>query len=287
MATYPTNGSNPDVWDLALKTWLTETVFNDDGTFKETTVPTFAGVALNIGTGAITGLKGSFQLAVRGKDSDTDEHTGINMFTDASDYPAASEICYSGDNWNKIIRGYYDGPDAKTYAIGAGRAWRMFAYHTGGTDEYSLEYSELATAEGDDVSTFYSFLKCLPNSGFIVVNENAQDLDVRVEGTSGKSNLFRTDAATGRVGIMCIPNAVFEVLGDCRFGDQTTNYLSVGSTGNLSFVGSAEFHPRRIRQSSQPSPSAGELLIWSDSDDDAVRFVYNDADAGAVTVLLS
>lgn len=35
MATWPANGSNVDVWDAALKTWLTEKVFDDDGTFKD------------------------------------------------------------------------------------------------------------------------------------------------------------------------------------------------------------------------------------------------------------
>ena len=59
--------------------------------------------------------------------------------------------------------------------------------------------------------------------------------------------------------------------------------------GNMSFtasknitVGSAYFLPRRIRQSAEPTPQAGEMLIWSDSDDDKVYLVYNDANAGVV-----
>jgi len=47
------------------------------------------------------------------------------------------------------------------------------------------------------------------------------------------------------------------------------------------------FTPKRIRQANQPTPSAGEIVVWSDSDDDAVRLVYNDANAGVVTILLS
>lgn len=34
MATWPSNGSNVDVWDAALLAWLTDTVFDNDGTFK-------------------------------------------------------------------------------------------------------------------------------------------------------------------------------------------------------------------------------------------------------------
>jgi hypothetical protein len=45
------------------------------------------------------------------------------------------------------------------------------------------------------------------------------------------------------------------------------------------------FVPRRIRQASQPTDVAvGELVIWSDSDTDAVVALYNDADAGIVTL---
>ena len=35
------------------------------------------------------------------------------------------------------------------------------------------------------------------------------------------------------------PNVVLDVLGDCRFGDYTTNYIDVSSTGDQVFVGSA------------------------------------------------
>jgi hypothetical protein len=44
---------------------------------------------------------------------------------------------------------------------------------------------------------------------------------------------------------------------------------------------------RRVRQAAEPTPAAGEILIWSDSDDDSVWLVYNDADAGVVTIQLT
>jgi len=54
MATYPANGSNINTWDAALKTWLTETVFADDGTFNLS-----ARTSLGVGEGdspTLTGL---------------------------------------------------------------------------------------------------------------------------------------------------------------------------------------------------------------------------------------
>lgn len=52
-------------------------------------------------------------------------------------------------------------------------------------------------------------------------------------------------------------------------------------------VGGEAFIPERIRQASQPTPDSGGLLIWSDSDDNSVRLVYNDPAAGVVSVQLT
>jgi len=53
---------------------------------------------------------------------------------------------------------------------------------------------------------------------------------------------------------------------------------------DLDMTTGANFKPYRIRQAAQPTPEAGELLIWSDSDDDKVYLVYNDANKGVVQV---
>jgi hypothetical protein len=45
--------------------------------------------------------------------------------------------------------------------------------------------------------------------------------------------------------------------------------------------------PQRIRQATEPTPSAGELMLWSDSDDNKVYLLYNDANAGVVGVELT
>jgi len=47
------------------------------------------------------------------------------------------------------------------------------------------------------------------------------------------------------------------------------------------------FVPRRISQSGQPDAddvAEGELIIWHDSDDSKVYWLYNDADEGLVKV---
>jgi len=59
-------------------------------------------------------------------------------------------------------------------------------------------------------------------------------------------------------------------------------------SGNVDLAtNNAVFLPRRIRQAAEPVPAAGEMLIWSDSDDDSVWLVYSDADGGVVTVQLN
>ncbi|NUM34645.1 MAG: hypothetical protein HUU50_08880 [Candidatus Brocadiae bacterium] len=128
-----------------------------------------------------------------------------------------------------------------------------------------------------------------PNSkldvrGSAIFNEDGADNDIRIEGDSD-ANLFFTDAGNDRVGIGTnAPNAKLDVSGTSRFGDSSTNYVSIGSTGNLAFQGSAEFHPRRISQDSQPTLSAGEMAIWHDADDSKVYILYNDSTMGHVKI---
>lgn len=89
----------------------------------------------------------------------------------------------------------------------------------------------------------------------------------------------------GRLGIKVLaPNAVLDVNGDCRFGDSSTNYTGISSTGDVSFSGTAGFYPVRLAQSTQPTPGTGELVVWRDTDDGKVYLVYNDADSGVKQV---
>lgn len=100
------------------------------------------------------------------------------------------------------------------------------------------------------------------------------------DGTTAMSERMRLTAA-GDFGVNTTsPDTKFQVVGDCKFGDDNTNYATIGTTGNLTFTGSAEFHPPRVSASAQPTPSVGELQIWRDSDDNKTYLIYNDTDEG-------
>lgn len=88
-----------------------------------------------------------------------------------------------------------------------------------------------------------------------------------------------------------------EGVGELRFSgtiDGPSNYLSIGSNGDLGFAGTAGFYPRRISQSGEPANGTGatqidvgELLIWRDSDNTDNWLVYNDTNNGVIKVQLS
>jgi len=45
--------------------------------------------------------------------------------------------------------------------------------------------------------------------------------------------------------------------------------------------------PRRVSQAAQPTPAAGEFLMWRDTDDDKTYLVYEDPDVGTRKVELT
>ena len=72
------------------------------------------------------------------------------------------------------------------------------------------------------------------------------------------------------------------------------NHTEINGTGDLSFAGSAGFYPRRINQSAIPAAGTGatqvdtgEIVMWRDSDDGVVSFVYNDVTTGIKSVALA
>jgi len=69
-----------------------------------------------------------------------------------------------------------------------------------------------------------------------------------------------------------------------QFGDDLV--MAAGESLDCATLG-GYLKPRRLRQAAQPTPEVGELLMWSDSDDDSVHLVYRDADAGVVEVALA
>ncbi|KKK76332.1 hypothetical protein LCGC14_2864750, partial [marine sediment metagenome] len=78
-------------------------------------------------------------------------------------------------------------------------------------------------------------------------------------------------------------NGIIDVATALRLGNFETNYTEISATGDLSFVGSAGFYPRRISQSTEPANGTGstqidvgEVAIWRDSVVDAIWLIYND-----------
>lgn len=98
------------------------------------------------------------------------------------------------------------------------------------------------------------------------------NLTAETAGTGGDNlDVVLTPAGTGST----------KIVGTARLGS-TDNYASVGSTGDLSFVGSAGFYPRTLNQAAKPAAGTGatqldtsEMCIWTDSDDAKCYHCYN------------
>jgi hypothetical protein len=59
--------------------------------------------------------------------------------------------------------------------------------------------------------------------------------------------------------------------------------MAAGKTIDCATAG-AYLKPRRLSQSSEPTPESGELLLWRDSDDSKANLVVNDPDVGSTTI---
>jgi len=109
------------------------------------------------------------------------------------------------------------------------------------------------------------------------------------------ASLLFVKGSSGYVGITnTSPLANLDVIGTTRLGDSTTNYTAISATGDITFVGSAGFYPRRITQSAEPANGTGttqvdvgELLVWHDPDDSKTYLVYQDTNEGVHKVEMS
>ncbi|MCK5606642.1 hypothetical protein KAR91_32370 [Candidatus Pacearchaeota archaeon] len=106
--------------------------------------------------------------------------------------------------------------------------------------------------------------------------------------TDGKLVIATNLEGTGLVDHFKIDSAGSTFIGDAG----VTNHTVIASNGDVSFSGSAGFYPRRINQADIPTSGTGatqidinELIVWRDSDDGTIRFVYNDTDSGIVSVV--
>lgn len=62
----------------------------------------------------------------------------------------------------------------------------------------------------------------------------------------------------------------------------STNYIQIGSNGDVSFTGTAGFYPRILNQSAEPAAGTGatqcdtgEMVVWTDTDDSKCYLCYN------------
>jgi len=116
---------------------------------------------------------------------------------------------------------------------------------------------------------------------------------VKFDGRSGNDYNFIMTANFG-VGTKT-PSAKQQIVGDLKVGDAATNYTNISTTGDVTFVGSAGFYPRRIRQTTLPNSGTGateidvgEIIIWVNSAEaDKVWLIYNDTTSGIVGVVLA
>ena len=211
---------------------------------------------LDLGSGDLetTGEIDTKQLNIT-QDSDT-EATGIVMFNPHTFLPpdATESISISAKFANTsgtaTDGGKIDFHAEGDYIVDMNKTSRIdFYVASGGTDTLALELTKDLQANfkgtvfmADNLKTIYGI----------------NDMNLSSDGTNG----------------------IIDVGTSVRIGNAITNYAEIGSTGNLKFVGSAEFHPPRVSQSAQPTPSVGELMVWRDTDDNKTYLVYNDTDEG-------
>jgi len=170
----------------------------------------------------------------------------------------------------------FDGTDAQFYTSG------VFNYSSPAGVDTTVKYS----APTGKSCLFFCNVTAAPNSlllgqagatSNILTSTAAGDMAVslRSGGAIRMSADTGFDAAeginlleNGRFGIKTItPDAVLQVVGDCKFGDDNTNYAEISTTGDLVFVGSsglpfAEIYARDNTTTTSTSTTKTQVLIF-------------------------
>ena len=241
---------------------------------------------VNIGSTSTT-LKGSYSLALVGPDGNTSGYPSIALYTDADDYPLITHLPYKHDNVQQLWNCYWNGTQMEICHPGGVYRWAS-RENLPAQDTYKLQWYDASSADAGDTfadATWKSAITIDNQTQQVIINsDELATVDFRVAGDSS-SNLIFCDASADRVGIgTATPACLLDVVGAVRLGDSSTNYTAVSATGDVTFAGTAGFYPVRLAQSAQPTPGAGEIVIWRDTDDGKVYLVYNDADSGVKSV---
>ena len=102
----------------------------------------------------------------------------------------------------------------------------------------------------------------------VIINEDAVDIDFRVESDTNQNIFFVEGEGTGKVGInTATPDAKLQVVGDTKFGDDNTNYVTTDATGDMVFVGGAglpfaEIYARDNTATTSTSTTKTQVLIF-------------------------
>lgn len=133
--------------------------------------------------------------------------------------------------------------------------------HTGGEVNFGCKI--------DEVSKYMLRLKGYNGAvgeGEVIFNDSNADIDFIIKGTGGSVFIYDAGADTTSIG-----------------DGGTTDYLQIGSNGDVSFAGTAGFYPRFLTQAAEPAAGVGatqcdtsEMVVWKDSDDNKVYLCFND-----------
>ena len=206
---------------------------------------------------------------------------------------AEDSIALGGVNGTAKLGYYYTtASDLDTIAIGSG-AWATETYAIGigyravssGLRSFAVGNKAAASSEDsiavgkDSVASTgigavaVGYAAIASNTGALAIGNS----NITASGVSaiaiGKGITNSTDSSVA----IGVTNAAFTATAtgavlplDTQLGDAPTDIITVNGA----------FKPRRLSQSTEPTPAAGEMMIWRDSDDGKVYFMYNDADSG-------
>lgn len=151
--------------------------------------------------------------------------------------------------------------------------------NTGGGSIYYFATNGTLTIDSTASATF-SVDRADSTNYYGVFNFKTAGADNYMLGTVAGSTSFTLYGQTGSP--YWTQRLDVDTSGNWQIGTPGSNYTGIAVNGDLSFTGTAGFYLTRLSQAALPTPDTGEFLVHRDSDDDSIRLVYNDTNAGVV-----